>query len=81
MKLIPKKHQHKVAEVCDDGYEVEVVLKPGWEYLNEASLAVYERTEFCTKLGTPSETKLRRCISDELDLTFVVPFDQWCDRH
>jgi hypothetical protein len=79
--LVPKKHHHKLEEVCESGGTVEVVLKRGWEYDVGSSLACYERGEFCRADGAQSEAMLKRCIADEISRTDQVPVDEWDQRH
>ena len=79
--LVPKKYHPIVREVVEDCGVVEVVLKRGFEYDTGASLACYERGEFCRADGTPSEHMLKQCIALEIRCHNEVPLDQWDRDH
>tara|TARA_R100001510_G_C7560722_1_gene140874 strand:+ start:117 stop:374 length:258 start_codon:yes stop_codon:yes gene_type:complete len=79
--LIPKKHHDKIHDVCEFNGTVEVILKEGWEYSTGSAEACYERVEFCSANGQPSETLLKRCIANEIALTTEISIDDWNSRH
>ena len=75
--LVPRKYHDLLEDVQEFAGVVEVLLKPGIEYDVGSSLACYERSEFCRVDGTPRETVMKRCISNEISRTREVPLEYW----